>query len=461
MTDIRRTIRHLFAQYQRQLVTRTIVSAGLGFGCLAALLWRLSHAGLGRWELGGIGCAGVAALVLWQWLIVRRDRLLRPRAILQIDRALGLHARLLTAVEFADVADPPPLYPRLVEEIAQTLPASLQRAPRVTNRWTVALAVALLLLLLWPRHAILPTQLAMRPPSVVQPPAPQDEPQSSKDRQRGNSGAQQDRSEGGQDSHGGQSQSSAGPSSPSGSADQSGGQDATQPSQADQGQGQSPEARNQRNHANARQAADTAKSPQSKGSQQQARDSTGRSASQQGKEGRSSTKGGSTQTGEGAGTEQGVKQLAKLSQGTGAQHGSSAGQELLKADIQQLLTELSGELKQLQAQLDADAKQHDQPSPAAGTSTDPQLYDAASQLENAAGDRLPIQLDVDTQPTATKRRGGGVAEPSKEVADARPQQQPEDVALAEQGATEQGVARQAIPPEYQPVFERLSREKEL
>ena len=451
MTDIRRTTRHLFAQYQRQLVARTVVTAGLGFGCLAALLWRLSHAGLGRWELGGIGCAGVAALVLWQWLIVRRDRLIRPRAILQLDRALGLHARLLTAVEFADVADPPSLYPRLVEEIAQTLPASLRHAPRATNRWTFALAVALLLLLLWPRHAMLPGQLAMRPPSVVQPPAPaplppqppppQDGPHSSKDQQRGSSGTQQDRSSAGGDSHGGQSQSSAGQSSPSGSADQGQGQSPSSPADRPSGAGRqatngSSEARNQREQADARQAADT--------------------ASQQGKEGRSSTEGGSTQTGEGAGTKQGVKQLAKLSQGTAAQHGSSAGQELLKADIQQLLTELSGELKQLQAQLDAQAKQHEQPSPAAGTSTDPQLYDAASGLENAAGERLPIQLDVDTQPTATKRRGGGVAEPSKEVADARPQQ-PEDAALAEQGAAEQGVVRQAIPPEYRPVFERLSR----
>jgi len=126
----------------------------------------------------------------------------------------------------------------------------------------------------------------------------------------------------------------------------------------------------------------------------------------------------------------------------------------LKADIQQLLKELSGELKQLQAELEA--KQSNQPNPMPGTTTDPQLYDAASQLEQAAGSRLPLQLDVDTQPTATKRRGGGVGEPSNEVADALPQQQPEDVTLSDQAAQEQGAARHAIPPEYRPVFERLS-----
>ena len=103
-----------------------------------------------------------------------------------------------------------------------------------------------------------------------------------------------------------------------------------------------------------------------------------------------------------------------------------------------------------------DAKQRTQPNPMAGVSTDSQLYDAAAELEKAAGNRLPVQLDVDTQTTATTRRGSGVGKPAQEIADALPQQQPEHATLADQTADEQGLARQPIPPEYKPVFERLS-----
>jgi len=103
-----------------------------------------------------------------------------------------------------------------------------------------------------------------------------------------------------------------------------------------------------------------------------------------------------------------------------------------------------------------DAKRQNEPNPLPGNATDPQLYDAASALEKASGNQLPIQLDVDTQPTSTTRRGGGTGEPSGQVAHATPQQAPEDAQLADQAAKEQPVQRQAIPPEYRPVFERLS-----
>ena len=151
--------------------------------------------------------------------------------------------------------------------------------------------------------------------------------------------------------------------------------------------------------------------------------------------------------------------MAKLSQAAGAQQqaGSSAQQELLKGDIQQLLKELSTELKQMQADLEA-AQRHDQANPTAGTSTDPNLYGDSAQAKQAAGNRLPVQLEVDTQPTASTRRGGGVGKPSTDVADALPQQQPEEADLSDVRTTETGVAPQSIPPEYRPVFERLSRE---
>lgn len=134
---------------------------------------------------------------------------------------------------------------------------------------------------------------------------------------------------------------------------------------------------------------------------------------------------------------------------------ASANQDALKADIQQMLQELSTELKQLEAQLQEETR-HNQPNPAPGTSTDPNLYEQASPLERTSGRALPIQLDVDQPATSSARKGGGIGRPSGQAANATPQQQPEEVALAEQTSEEAGGQRQAIPPEYRPVFERLS-----
>lgn len=130
----------------------------------------------------------------------------------------------------------------------------------------------------------------------------------------------------------------------------------------------------------------------------------------------------------------------------------SAGAEQLKGDIERALKELSSELKTLQAQLQAQQV----PVPEPGTSTDPQLYGAAS-LEPPPGatSRLPLQLQVDAQPTASPRRGGGLGEPSGDVASDAPQQAVEDAQLAAEAAPESAAHQQAIPPEYQPVFERL------
>jgi hypothetical protein len=128
----------------------------------------------------------------------------------------------------------------------------------------------------------------------------------------------------------------------------------------------------------------------------------------------------------------------------------------LKADIQRLLKELSQEIQSLQAQVAAQHK--DLPNPLPGTTTDPQLYEGASSVEQATGPPLLLQLDVDQQPISTTRPGTGVAKPSGQVAQATPQQSPQDVALAEQATEEQAVSRQPIPPEYKPVFERLSNQ---
>ena len=131
----------------------------------------------------------------------------------------------------------------------------------------------------------------------------------------------------------------------------------------------------------------------------------------------------------------------------------SAGAEQLKGDIKRALKELSTELKTLQAQLQAQQV----PVPEPGTSTDPQLYGAAS-LEPPPGatSRLPLQLQVDAQPTASPRlRRGELGEPSGDVASDAPQQAVEEAQLAAEAAPESAAHQQAIPPEYQMVFERL------
>jgi len=135
----------------------------------------------------------------------------------------------------------------------------------------------------------------------------------------------------------------------------------------------------------------------------------------------------------------------------GQAHGLS--DELLKADIQQLLKELSEELRELQSQL-ADQKS-DRSNPLPGTSTDPDLYGETTPLAHAGGRELPITLGVDEQLTSKPRKGTGVGTPSGDVGTLQPQQQPEQAVLSEELAPEAATSRQPIPPEYRSVFERL------
>ncbi len=139
----------------------------------------------------------------------------------------------------------------------------------------------------------------------------------------------------------------------------------------------------------------------------------------------------------------------------GTQPLSPAEQEQLKGEIQGLLKELSAELKHMQTELD---QRSDQPHPLPGTATDPQLYDTAAALE--AGSRrsqVPIQLDVDDQPTAARRKGSGTGEASPQAASAVPQQAPEDVQLAHTPSADGAAERVVIPSDYRPVFERASQ----
>jgi len=145
-------------------------------------------------------------------------------------------------------------------------------------------------------------------------------------------------------------------------------------------------------------------------------------------------------------------------------------QDATRAEIQQLLKEVSGELKQLEAQL---AAAKDQPHPDAGSSTDPNLYEAPMALEQPQHTALPIQLTTDTAETEQQRPGGGVAPPPAYSPEANPrpsgpnagggaspQAQAEEAQLSEEPLEEIPAARQPIPSEYRGVFDRLHRQRQ-
>lgn len=131
---------------------------------------------------------------------------------------------------------------------------------------------------------------------------------------------------------------------------------------------------------------------------------------------------------------------------------SSGDQEALRAQIQELLKEMSGELKQLQAQL---AAANNLPKPEAGTSTDPDLYESPTALDPATGGPLPIQLQTDATQTKGQRSAGGVGQPSSQAVSAAPQASAEDAELTDEPVEESSASRQPVPPEYRSVFDRL------
>jgi len=140
------------------------------------------------------------------------------------------------------------------------------------------------------------------------------------------------------------------------------------------------------------------------------------------------------------------------SQGTGQSFGEGAA---LKAEIQQLLKEVSGELKNLQAQLEAANAQ-----PEAGTTTDPNLYGDASALEDmTAQSPIPLELKTDTGATQKPRAGGGVGKPTGEISPDGPRTKAEEAHLSEQPLEETAASRQPVPAEYRSVFDRLQRQR--
>ncbi len=128
----------------------------------------------------------------------------------------------------------------------------------------------------------------------------------------------------------------------------------------------------------------------------------------------------------------------------------------MKAEIQELLKQVSGELKELQAQLLLAAAQQN-PAPQAGTATDPDLYEAPMGLDPVTGEPLPIHLQTDTFETKDTRPGSGVGTVSEMISSAAPKVRIEEAELAEVPLEERAVGRQVVPPEYRDVFDRLHR----
>lgn len=518
-TDVTEVIQRFTSGYRKTLLAKTGILAILGLGILAALAWRLSALDLSAaWRLGVPGAlilGGLLALVWWlrtRWVSVRAS----PA---YLDQAFGLQQRLITAAEFARMSPPAPLYPMLVEDTVHRLSDAPARLPRPLDRTAAALALLLFLLLAWPLGGRSPLQrLAqlpqMTPPSPSPTPPPPPSPELPQRQEESSSSAQQDAqgssglpapprlaspSEAGGAQAGGSEQSTASGSDQSSSGGESNGpQDASagaspsapsdqqaggQQDSAQQGQSQSragsvgqqePSPTGGRTSSDQQRAA--VRDPGQRGWEDASKPSSGtgergdrgseRAGSQQ--QGRQSAQGSGAQgtqpSGESAQRQAGARggqgdqgqPGAEGRQGAQLASASSGNQDALKAEIQQLLKDVSGELKQLQAQLaNADGQTH----PNAGTSTDPQLYEGASSLDQSRGESLSVTLPTDTAPTAAKRPGGGVGRPSGEVAHASPSAAPEEADLSETPTEEPGATRQVVPPEYRSVFDRLQQQQ--
>ncbi|MBI3083829.1 MAG: hypothetical protein HYY90_05650 [Candidatus Omnitrophica bacterium] len=476
MSDVALLLRQVTLRYRNALLAKAVLVSALGVGIVWVLAGRLGA--MHRASLWSVGVPGIVAIIglaslVW-WL--RRHWISLRGAASHLDNALGLQQRLTTAAEFARHAPPPPLYSLLIEDTARRFSTERMRFPRLLDRTTALLAIALLLLLGWPGSAHVPLRLAQRPltapptpPPPVEPPPefPRDnQPQQQQDpsAQRGSSSERQQQPGSSETS---QSSQSPQPSSPSSSSEQAGSQ--RQQAGQSRDQASSQEGGDQQQGGNRASHPGEEREQQRGGADHQARSqernaqspasTEGDSADRRGEEsgtsqGRSEGDQAAHESGQrGASSPSSSQSSASLRDDVGREGSQSfGGQEAMRADIQQLLKEVSGELKALQAKLAA-AEPHAQPD--AGTSTDPQLYESPMKLDRATGNALPVQLQTDTAPTKTPRPGGGVGRPSGEVSDASPSVHPEEAQLSDEPREEAPTAHQPVPPEYRSVFDRL------
>ena len=436
MTRLAEVLRQFTVRYRAALLTRTAILAALGLGVLGAAAWRLQLLHVpSSWSVGApaiLAAAAVASLGWW----VRRHWLSFHQGAAYLDQRFGLQQRLVTAEEFAATAHPSPLYPLLVEDAVRRCEATRAHLPKPLTRTDGVLALVLLLLLVWPRGGRPAMRLAQQP-ALPSPPSPSPNNTPQPPQSSGSSGQSHDERQQGQ---GQQGQGSQG--------------------QGQQGQGQQSQGSQSGDHGAQQQHAPSAgqrqqQSGTERGSQQGAQQSTQQSSKQGAQQG-AQPNGASDRSAEG-------RQSGGKERGAGsglpaaAQAGQSSGdQAALKGEIEQLLKEVSGELKQLQAQLDT-AKS--QAKPDAGTGTDAKLYGETSPLEPPGHTPLAIQLQTDTGEVKTSRPGSGVGSASKTAASTSPQVSAEPAQLSEAPLEESSSVRQTVPPEYVGVFDRLHRQR--
>jgi len=447
--DIPALLTQFARRYRRRLLARAGILIALGLGCLGLLSWRLQALALGRvWVAGlpgALALMGAAALGWW----LRRSWISRQGAANHLDQAFGLQQRLVTAAEFAQVEQKSSLYPLLLEDAARRLSSDRLRTPRPFTRVTAVLALALLLLLAWPGRGRIPLRLAQLPMTPAPPPLPST-PETSDQRPES---AEQSRS------------STAGRQQPD-----------TDHASSPQGAGASPSQAGAQGQHNAQQTPPQGNAGSGGPSDAAPATGQGGSATQPGdpaakQDGPATQSGGNSQPQSGASRPQQAGGKSKASEGSGrsSQAGSSAkeeagrgggqatmAQEAMQSEIQQLLKEVSGELQELQTQL---AAAQDQPHPAPGTSTDPELYGHATALDRSSGALLPIQLDTDAEETKARRPGSGVGKPSGDVSTETPKALAENAQLSDTSVEETSTARQPLPPDYRNVFDRLGQQQ--
>lgn len=460
-------------RYRAALLRHAGTLAVLGAACCAALAWRLSTLpNVPQWVAGVpilLGVLGAGALGWW----MHRAWMPRRRVVAFLDEQLGLQQRLITASEFAEAPSQPLLYPLLLEDAMQRCATQQAQVPRRTQAVSAALAAALALLLLWPLGGRSLVQLATEHRSSRQtPPEPSADQDASSDR-----ASQQELSAPG----GGEGEPLSGGGGPSasqpsdGGSGQSGGQPQAAPGDTRQGQ-QGQQGQQGRGGEQARadgeklseasqgqQAADRSGQSQSEASTRpgEAGKSTAKQANasgegqqQQQAAAESQPRQGESEESGGSSDRTGTREARDASQqGGGGQGRAGLGnQQELKADIQRLLKEVSGELKQLQQAL---AEANSEPPPRPGMDTDPNLYDAPEPLDDQAGAPLPIQLNTDRAPASAKRPGAGSGQPGEEIARDAPTAQRELAELSAQPTEETPMSRESIPPDYREVLDQL------
>lgn len=484
MSDVALLVRQVTVRYRKALLAKAALMSALGVGIVWVLAGRLRA--MHRAPLWSVGVPGILAIIglaslVW-WL--RRNWISPRGAASHLDHTLDLQQRLTTAAEFARHSPPPHLYSLLIEDTARRFSTERMRFPRLLDRTTATLAIALLLLLGGPWPAHVPLRLAQRPstapptpPSPVEPPpefpreqqsGPSETSQSSQSSQPSSpsspsdGGSDKNRSPQGQGGSQRSDDASRQSQGQAGSQRQQAGQSRDQASpQEGEGQQRGGNRASRSGDERAQQRGRADNQARSQESSAQSPESTkGDSADRRGEESGASKSSSEAdqaahESGQrGASSPQSSQSSASLGEHGGRDAGSQSfgGQEAMRADIQQLLKEVSGELKALQAQLAA-AESHAQPD--AGTSADPQLYESPMKLDRATGNALPVQLQTDTAPTTTPRPGGGVGRPSGEVSGANPSVRPEEAQLSDEPREETPTARQPVPPEYRSVFDRL------